>query len=92
MVGRESKPERLLGPWMALALVVGNIIGAGVFLLPTALAPFGANAIWGWLLTLSGVLCLAWVLAQLAGRFEGGPYAYVDAGLGPFPAFAMMWG
>lgn len=82
---------RQLGFWMCLALVVGNIIGAGVFLLPTALAPFGANAIYGWLITISGMLCNAWVLAQLAGRIEGGPYAYAKAGLGAFPAFVMMW-
>lgn len=90
--GESQPPARALGFWMCLALVVGNIIGAGVFLLPTALAPYGANAAWGWLLTLSGMMCIAWVLAQLARRIEGGPYAYASAGLGPFPAFLMVWG
>ncbi len=89
--GEQTAPERLLGFWMCLALVVGNIIGAGVFLLPTALAPYGANAIYGWLLTIAGMLANAWVLAQLAGRIEGGPYAYARAGLGSFAAFVMMW-
>ena len=36
--------ERQLGLVMAIALVVGNMIGAGIFLLPAVLAPFGPNA------------------------------------------------
>ena len=32
-----SHQKRLLGFWMALALVIGNIIGAGIFLLPATL-------------------------------------------------------
>ena len=83
--------KQLLGPWMAVALVVGNIIGAGIFLLPASLAPFGQNAIYGWLLTIAGALCLAWVFAQLASRIEGGPYAYVREAAGELPAFMVMW-
>ncbi len=82
---------RLLGFWMALALVVGNIIGAGVFLLPASLAPFGPNILPGWLLTIAGALCLAWVLAQLARRISGGPYAYVADALGAEAGFLVMW-
>ena len=40
-------PPRQLGFWMALALVVGNMIGSGIFLLPANLAPFGTNALIG---------------------------------------------
>ena len=81
----EAPAARQLGFWMAAALVVGNIIGAGVFLLPASLAPFGANAAWGWLLTISGCLCLAIVLGMLAARIEGGPYEYVRSTLGELP-------
>jgi APA family basic amino acid/polyamine antiporter len=87
----EPAPARQLGFWMASALVVGNIIGAGVFLLPASLAPFGANAAWGWLLTIAGCLCLAVVLGLLAARIEGGPYEYVRSTLGELPAFLVMW-
>ncbi len=89
MASRDEK--QLLGPWMAVALVVGNIIGAGIFLLPAALAPFGQNAIYGWLLTIAGAMCLAWVIAQLASRVAGGPYAYVREAAGELPAFLVMW-
>jgi basic amino acid/polyamine antiporter, APA family len=87
-----SRGKQLLGPWMATALVVGNIVGAGIFLLPATLAPFGQNAIYGWLLTIGGALCLAWVFAQLASRIEGGPYSYVRDVAGELPAFMVMWG
>lgn len=87
----EAPGGRRLGFWMALALVMGNVIGAGVFLLPQALAPLGANAIYGWVLTIAGALCIAWVLAQLARRFQGGPYAYVRKASGDLPAFLVMW-
>lgn len=89
MATQEAK--QLLGPWMAVALVIGNIIGAGIFLLPATLAPFGQNAIYGWLLTIGGALCLAWVFAQLASRLDGGPYAYVHQAAGELPAFMVMW-
>jgi APA family basic amino acid/polyamine antiporter len=82
---------RPLGFWKCLALVVGNIVGAGVFLLPASIAPFGANNIWGWALAIGGSLCLAFVLAKLAGRMTGGPYAYVEAAFGAEAGFLVMW-
>jgi APA family basic amino acid/polyamine antiporter len=89
MATRDEK--RLLGPWMAVALVMGNIIGAGIFLLPQSLAPFGQNAIYAWPVTIAGALCVAWVFAQLAARIDGGPYAYVRETFGELPAFMVMW-
>jgi basic amino acid/polyamine antiporter, APA family len=76
---------------MCLALVVGNIIGAGVFLLPSSLAPFGSNNAIGWPIAIGGSLCLAFVLARLAGRISGGPYEYVRSAFGPEAGFLVMW-
>ena len=86
-------PRRALGMWMCLALVVGNMIGTGVFLLPASLAPYGWNAVLGWVLTIAGSLCLAFVLARLAARFpqSGGPYAFTREAFGEAPAFAVAW-
>ena len=86
-------PARQLGFWMALALVVGNMIGSGIFLLPANLAPFGTNAIIGWGVTIAGSLCLAAVFAALARAFPQatGPYDYVRPALGAPPAFFVMW-
>ena len=89
--GNSSKIGRQLGLPMATALIVGNMIGAGIFLLPVALAPFGRTAIYGWLLTTVGVLCLSGIIAKLSAHFEGGPFAYVERAFGPGAAFMVMW-
>ena len=91
----EHRPaaRRAFGFWICLALVVGNMIGAGVFALPAALAPFGWNAALGWLVTIAGSLCLAFVFARLARGFPaaGGPYAYTREAFGPAAGFAVAW-
>jgi APA family basic amino acid/polyamine antiporter len=89
----EASEIRQLGFWMCLALVVGNMIGSGIFLLPANLAPYGMNAIWGWLITIGGAMCLATVFAELAKAMPdaGGPYDYVARSLGAPPAFFVMW-
>ncbi|MDZ7627862.1 MAG: amino acid permease [Parvularculaceae bacterium] len=84
---------RKLGLIMCTALVVGNMIGSGVFLLPASLAPLGWNSIFGWILTIAGGLCLAFVFASLARAMPrgGGPYAYTRAAFGEGPAFMVSW-
>ena len=64
-----------LGFWMAVALVMGNMVGSGVFLLPASLAPFGAFSLAGWLMSTSGAVLLALVFARLAAEnpVAGGP-------------------
>jgi APA family basic amino acid/polyamine antiporter len=84
---------RALGFWLALALVVGNFIGSGIFLLPRDLAPFGWNAFFGWVITIAGALCLAYVFARLARAMPDapGPFAYVEHAFGRLPAFVVAW-
>lgn len=91
--GRGSRPARSLGFWMCSALVVGNMIGSGVFMLPASLAPFGWNAMLGWIVTIAGALTIAFVFARLAQAFPqaGGPYAYTHAAFGPMAGFAVAW-
>jgi APA family basic amino acid/polyamine antiporter len=83
--------ERQLGLAMATALVVGNMIGAGIFLLPAVLAPYGWNATYGWLVTIAGALFIAATLAILSAHIEGGPFVYVEEAFGPGIAFVVMW-
>lgn len=89
----EPPTGRVLGFWMCTALVVGNMIASGVFLLPASLAPFGWNAVFGWLLTIAGAFALAFVFARLARALPeaGGPYAYTEAAFGPLLGFAVAW-
>jgi basic amino acid/polyamine antiporter, APA family len=84
----------LLGFWMCVALVVGNSIGSGVFLLPASLAPYGLNSVIAWGFTGCGAVLLAIVFARLSRAYPaaGGPYAYVHLAFGPFTAFIMTWG
>src|SRR6185503_14177443 len=89
-MGDKHRP-RLLGPLMSVAMVVGLMIGSGIFLLPATLAPFGANSFIAWGVTIAGTLCLAFVLAILASRYEGGPDAYLKAAFGERAAFLILW-
>src|SRR4249919_1135613 len=86
--------DRKLGMWMCVALVVGNMIGAGIFLLPAALAPFGMNSVLAWLATSAGAILLACVFAGLTRAFPEaeGPYAYVRMAFGDLAAFVVAWG
>ncbi|WP_324750891.1 amino acid permease [Sphingomonas sp. LY54] len=86
-----ASSRRVLGFWMCLALVMGNMIGSGVYLLPASLAPYGWNALFGWVFTVGGALCLAYVFAALARALPraGGAYGFVREGFGPFPAFVV---
>lgn len=83
-----------LGFWMSTALVVGNIVGMGIFVLPAGLAPFGLNAFFGWGLMLLGCLALARVFAHLARLMPeaGGPYGMIRHHLGEPVAFLTLWG
>lgn len=87
------RPPRVFGFWTCLALVVGNMIGSGVYLLPASLAPFGWNGVFGWMVTITGALCLAAVFGALSRSFPkaGGPYAYSREAFGPFVGFLVAW-
>jgi APA family basic amino acid/polyamine antiporter len=85
--------RRPLGLWSATALVVGSMIGSGVFLLPASLAPYGAASLLGWAVTLLGALMLALTFSRLGRRWPqtGGPYTFARAGFGDATGFAVAW-
>ena len=88
-----STKRRSLGLWMLIALVIGNIIGSGVFVLPAALAPYGAASLLGWAISLGGALMLALVyawLAQIVPNY-GGAYAYARRAFGDSVGFVAAW-
>ena len=65
----DTHPEpasRMLGKWMSAAMVVGTMVGSGIYLLPTTLAPYGWNLVIAFLVTGFGTMCLAIALARLA--------------------------
>ena len=89
----QDSQTRALGTLMCTALVVGNTIGIGIFMLPTSLAPYGLNAVPAWLITAAGCIFIAWVFAGLSRAFpaDDGPYAYTARAFGRGVAFVLMW-
>lgn len=85
--------SRKLGFSALLALVVGNMVGSGIYLLPATLAPLGWNQLIGWFITIGGAMALAHVLARLGAKLPlaGGPYAYANAAFGPLAGFITAW-
>jgi APA family basic amino acid/polyamine antiporter len=81
----------MLGKWMSAAMVVGTMVGSGIYLLPTTLAPFGPNLVIAFLLTGFGTMCLAFAMARLAARIPGGPFVYIDRAFGEKTAFLTLW-
>ena len=94
----EARPrelKRTMGLWMATALVVGNMIGSGVFLLPASLAATaGPVSIFAWIFTGVGAMLLALVFANLGRAYPttGGPYTYARRAFGDFIGFQTAWG
>ncbi len=88
-----DETHKPLGFWSCWSLTVGCMIGSGIFLLPTVLAPYGLLSFGGWLIAACGSIALALSFARLAARTtrSGGPYAYVQAHFGDFAGFLMGW-
>jgi len=90
----DTHPEprsRMLGKWMSAAMVVGTMVGSGIYLLPTTLAPYGSNLVIAFLVTGFGTMCLAFALARLAAEIPGGPFVYVSKAFGETAAFLTLW-
>ena len=87
---------RALGAWAASAIVIGTMVGTGIFLKPSEMAAVGGSvsvvyAAWiaGGLLSLFGALSFAELGAALPEA--GGQYAYLRKGLGPVWGFLFGW-
>jgi APA family basic amino acid/polyamine antiporter len=85
-----GKPQTI-GIWMTTALVVGTIIGSGIFLLPVSLAPLGRNVLIGWLISGVGVLCVVFAMARLSRLGGDGIQANIEREFGPKIAFLVAW-
>ncbi len=73
-----SKAPQKIGLLVTTALVVGNMIGSGIFVLPATLASYGSISLLGWVFTAMGALVLAKIFSnfsKLVVGKNGGPYA-----------------
>jgi len=92
-----SESTNKLGLGALIALVVGSMIGGGIFSLPQNIAASaGPGAVLiGWGITGIGMLTLAFVFQTLANRkpeLDGGVYVYAKAGFGDYMGFNSAWG
>ena len=92
-----AEPTQKMSAFALTGMVVGSMIGAGIFSLPrtfgTATGPFGA--IIAWIIAAGGMYLLARVFQSLAERkpdLDAGVYAYAKAGFGDYPGFLSAFG
>jgi basic amino acid/polyamine antiporter, APA family len=88
--------RRALGPWSTVAIIMGTVIGSGIFLVPTDMvkavgSPGTVFAVWvfGGVLSLFGALTYAELSAALPEA--GGEYVYLKEAYGPFWGFLYAW-
>ncbi|HSV37903.1 MAG TPA: amino acid permease [Nocardioidaceae bacterium] len=88
-----SETHGKLGPAHSTALVMGSIIGVGIFSLPYAVASYGPISLVAMAVATVGAVALASVFAVLSRRMPagGGPYAYARAAFGDRWGFSQAW-
>ncbi|MEU2400377.1 amino acid permease [Streptomyces pseudogriseolus] len=88
-----GRRTRRFGLPVATALVMGNIIGGGIFLLPASIAPYGTISLLAFGVLTVGAVALALVFGRLAERDPrtGGPYVYAREAFGDFAGFLAAW-
>lgn len=84
-----ASEARQIGLFPATMLVAGNMIGAGIFMMPTIMASIGGISTLGWLVTAPGAFIMGYMFARLGRALPvaGGPYAYAREALGDFAGF-----
>ena len=79
----QPKQPAKMGLWTSTSLVVGNMSGSGVCLLPASLAAYGGISLLGWIGSSAGAIVLALLFSKLSKMMPnalGGPYAAREAG------------
>ncbi|HVE44640.1 MAG TPA: amino acid permease [Gammaproteobacteria bacterium] len=76
-----------------ISLVIGSMIGTGIYILPASLAEYGTMALYAWVLTAVGATFLALTFAHLNKRFPktGGPYVYCHEAFGHLAGFLVAY-
>ena len=84
---------RPFGFWTATALVVGGMIGTGIFMMPVALAPFGWTSVVAWAVSIVGICAMAVAMARLVRTMpeQTGAIAITGRVFGPLPGVLIGW-
>jgi APA family basic amino acid/polyamine antiporter len=85
--------NKSIGLIICTSLVIGNMIGSGIFMLPASLAKYGGVSILGWFATTFGAIMTALVFVRLSRKFpkQGGPYRYAYDNFGQLAGFSVAW-
>ena len=89
-----QREEQKIGLLHSTALVVGNMIGSGIFLLPASLAFYGNIGLLGWICSSFGALLLAVIFGNLSKHIPsaaGGPYEYTKHAFGDYFGYIVAW-
>lgn len=89
----DAKNAKPFGFWTATALVVGGMIGSGIFMMPASLASFGWTSVVAWIVSITGAVSIAFALARLAQTMPqaSGAIAVTGAVLGELPGLLIGW-
>jgi amino acid transporter len=94
--GTETELRRDLGRATAIAVVIGTVVGSGIFIAPSLVlgrvgSPVIAVAVWlvSGLCALCGILCYAELSAMMPR--SGGPFVYLRMAFPPWVAFLFGW-
>ena len=82
--------SRQLGIWMTSAIVVGSMIGSGIFLLPISLAPLGTNAVAGWIVSGIGAIAIAYSLGKIS-RHGAGTQTSIEQSFGSLVGYLVTF-
>src|SRR5262245_20600959 len=87
--------DRVLGPWVATAIVIGTVIGSGVFKKPVEVAKDSATAgvgLMAWVIMAGVIICGGLAMAEVTALFPraGGNYVFLREAFGR--PFGFMWG
>ncbi|MFT4246306.1 MAG: amino acid permease [Micrococcaceae bacterium] len=85
--------KETIGLPVATTLVMGSIIGAGIFTLPSAMAKYGPLSIIAFALVSIGAFCLSWTFSLLSknNKRSGGVYVFTQEAFGDFAGFLVAW-
>ena len=85
--------QRPFGFWTATALIVGGMIGSGIFLLPVAIAPYGWIGVVAWIVSILGAVTIGYAIARLGQAMpeETGAVAITARVLGPVVGVLVGW-
>ncbi|MFT4148104.1 MAG: amino acid permease [Micrococcaceae bacterium] len=78
---------------VAITLVMGSIVGSGIFGMPSAMAKYGPLSLVAFAIVTFGAICLAWTFSILSKRHtrSGGEYIFAQEAFGNFAGFLTAW-